>query len=105
MLHGFCVELELTLLYDPIPWALCYGTMPLIQMQRDKKSSFNSYVQMYLKEEIKAEALVRNLPGFIRFLPVLALYHGQVLNVSATARDAGVSRTTVNEWFYRRSGG
>lgn len=76
--------------------ALCYGTMPLVQMQRDKKSSLNSYVQMYLKEEIKSEALVRNLSGFVRFLPVLALYHGQIINISATARDAGVSRTTVN---------
>ena len=76
--------------------ALSYGTMPLIQMQKDKKSSLNSYVQMYLKEEIKAEALVRNLSGFARFLPVMALYHGQIINISATARDAGVSRTTVN---------
>ena len=76
--------------------ALRFGTMPLIQNQKEKQKALNSYVQMYLKEEIKAEALVRNLPGFARFLPVLALYHGQVLNVSATARDAGVSRSTVN---------
>ena len=76
--------------------ALSYGALPLIQMQKDKKSALNSYVQMYLKEEIKAEALVRNLTGFVRFLPVLALYHGQVINISSTARDAGVSRTTVN---------
>lgn len=76
--------------------ALCYGTMPLIQDQENKSSALNSYVQMYIKEEIKAEALVRNLSNFARFIPVLALYHGQVLNVSATARDAGVSRTTIN---------
>ena len=76
--------------------ALCYGTMPLIQAQDNKSSALNSYVQMYLKEEIKAEALVRNLSSFARFIPVLALYHGQILNVSATARDAGVSRTTIN---------
>ena len=75
---------------------LSYGTLPLIQMQKDKKSALNSYVQMYLKEEIKAEALVRNLTGFVRFLPVLALYHGQIINISSTARDAGVSRTTVS---------
>ncbi len=76
--------------------ALRYGTMPLIQVQEDKIAALNSYVQMYLKEEIKAEVLVRNLSNFARFIPVLALYHGQVLNVSATARDAGVSRTTIN---------
>ena len=76
--------------------ALRYGTMPLIQAQENKSSALNSYVQMYIKEEIKAEALVRNLFNFARFIPVLALYHGQTLNVSATARDAGVSRTTIN---------
>ena len=75
---------------------LRYGTIPLIFTQKDQGKALAAYVQMYLKEEIKAEALVKNLSGFARFLPVLALYHGQVINVSATARDAGVSRTTVN---------
>ena len=75
---------------------LRYGTIPLICTQKDQSKALAAYVQMYFKEEIKAEALVRNLFGFARFLPVLALYHGQVINVSATARDAGVSRTTVN---------
>lgn len=75
---------------------LCYGSIPLIQAQKNKKATLQAYSQMYLKEEIKAEALVKNLSGFARFLPVLALYHGQILNISATARDAGVSRTTIN---------
>ena len=85
------------LVYDfNLDQALQYGTIPLIQSQKDKPSALGSYVQMYIKEEIKAEALVRNLSGFTRFIPVLALYHGQVLNVSSTARDTGVSRTTIN---------
>ena len=75
---------------------LRYGSIPLICTQKDPHAALKAYVQMYLKEEIKAESLVRNLQGFARFLPVLALYHGQVMNVSATARDAGVSRTTVS---------
>jgi predicted AAA+ superfamily ATPase len=49
-----------------------------------------------LPQELAAdEALVRNLPGFARFLPVAALFHGQVLNIAGLARDAGVARTTV----------
>src|SRR5262249_9299863 len=56
-------------------------------------------VQMYLKEEIQAEALVRNLPGFARFLPIAALFHGQTLNVAGLARDAEVSRTTVEGYL------
>jgi predicted AAA+ superfamily ATPase len=39
--------------------------------------------------------IVRNLSGFARFLPIVALYHGQALNVSNIAREAGVARTTV----------
>jgi hypothetical protein len=50
---------------------------------------------MYLREEVQAEALVRNLPGFARFLPIAALFHGQTLNAAALARDAEVSRSTV----------
>jgi predicted AAA+ superfamily ATPase len=42
---------------------------------------------------------VRNLPGFARFLPVAALFHGQSINVSAIARDAGVARTTVSGYL------
>ena len=45
------------------------GSLPLIWNANDKRSALEAYVQMYLKEEIRAEALVRNLPGFVRFLP------------------------------------
>jgi predicted AAA+ superfamily ATPase len=75
---------------------LMYGSLPLVWNTRNKKETLKSYVQMYLKEEIKAEALVRNLPGFVRFLPIAALFHGQTLNISSLARDAGVSRTTIS---------
>ena len=56
-------------------------------------------MQLYLKQEIQAEALVRNLPGFARFLPIAALFHGQVLSVTGLARDAGVARTTVSGYL------
>ena len=54
---------------------------------------------MYLKEEIRAEALVRNLPRFLRFLPIAALLHGQVVNVPEVARDSGTARTTVGGYL------
>jgi len=71
------------------------GSLPVIWQSAAKEDSLEAYVQLYLKEEIQAEALVRNLPGFARFLPVAALFHGQVLRVAGLARDAGVARTTV----------
>ena len=65
---GFDFDLE-----DTLRW----GTIPLILEASDKRESLSTYVQMYLKEEIKAEALVRNLPGFARFLPVAIRLYAQ----------------------------
>lgn len=78
---------------------LNWGSIPLVWNAADKKEALKAYVQMYLKEEIKAEALVRNLPGFVRFLPIAALLHGQTLNISGAARDAEISRTTLNGYI------
>jgi len=74
---------------------LRYGSIPLIWNARQPRQTLESYVQLYLREEIKAEALVRNLPGFARFLPIAAMFHGQTINVTGIARDAGTARTTV----------
>jgi uncharacterized protein len=79
--------------------ALRIGTLPVVLASTDPEATLRAYVQSYLKEEIQAEAVVRNLPGFARFLPVAALFHGQVVNISGLARDAGVSRTTVDDYL------
>ena len=75
-----------------------FGTVPLILMGEpsEKKDRLRAYVQTYLKEEIQAEALVRNLAGFMRFLPIAALFNAQIVNRSNVARDCGVERTTVS---------
>ncbi|MBX3024126.1 ATP-binding protein [bacterium] len=78
-----------------LPEVLRYGSLPIIWQAADKRDRLEAYTQLYLREEIQAEALVRNLPGFARFLPIAALFHGQVVNVAGLARDAGVARTTV----------
>jgi predicted AAA+ superfamily ATPase len=78
---------------------LRFGSIPLVWNAPDRRAALEAYVQMYLREEIRAEALVRNLPGFVRFLPIAALCHAQVVNVSGIARDAGVARTTVDGYL------
>ncbi len=92
-MHAFVPE-ELGTAFD-IEHVLRSGSLPVIWTAEDRRGSLEAYVQMYLREEIQAEALVRNLPGFARFLPVAALFHGQVLNTASLARDAAVARTTV----------
>ncbi len=74
---------------------LRFGSLPLVWAAEDKQETLTSYVQLYLKEEIRGEALVRNLPGFARFLPLAALFHGQTINVASLARDSGAARTTI----------
>jgi len=92
-LHPFVPE-ELGRDFD-LDAALRYGTLPVVWSAPDRGEALAAYAQLYLKEEVQAEALVRNLPGFARFLPVAALCHAEVINVSGIARDAGAARTTV----------
>ena len=79
--------------------ALRFGTLPVAYESEDREEKLDAYVTTYLKEEIQAEALVRNLSGFIRFIGVAALMHGQTINVSNISRDCGVSRPTVESYL------
>ena len=79
--------------------ALDTGTIPLVWVAAERRQVLESYVRLYLREEIRAEGLVRNLPGFARFLPIAALYHAQVVNIAGIARDCGVARTTVQGYL------
>lgn len=58
-----------------------------------------SYVGDYLREEIAAESLVRNLSLFSDFLAMAALSDGEVINFNSFARDLGVSAHTSKEYF------
>jgi uncharacterized protein len=78
---------------------LAFGSIPVIWQAPDAGLALEAYVQLFVREEIRAEALVRSLPAFLRFLPVAALFHGQVLNVSGLARDAATSRTTIDGYL------
>ena len=79
--------------------ALQYGLIPIVWSSLNKGNQLKAYTETYLNEEIKAEALVRNLPAFSRFLEVAGLYHGQVINMNAVARDSQISRHYVCNFF------
>lgn len=51
---------------------LRHGSIPLVWQASERRAVLEAYVQLYLREEIRGEALVRNLPGFVRFLPIIA---------------------------------
>jgi uncharacterized protein len=75
------------------------GYLPRILTAERAGRLLASYVADYLKEEIAAEGLVRNLPMFSRFLDVAALSDCDLVNFSSIARDCGVSTPTVQSYF------
>src|SRR5215470_16841821 len=78
---------------------LRFGSIPLVWHAEDPEAALDTYVQLYIREEIKAEAIVRKLPAFLRFLPVAALFHAQVINIAGLARDSQTARTTIEGYI------
>jgi predicted AAA+ superfamily ATPase len=79
--------------------ALNRGLLPRHYVTSKSGLMARSYVGDYLKEEIAAEALTRNVPGFARFLEAAAFSNGEVVNFTNIARECGVSSPTVKEYF------
>jgi predicted AAA+ superfamily ATPase len=79
--------------------ALALGMLPLIAFAKDPAGTLASYVGMYLKEEVKAEGLVRNLGDFSRFLEAMSFSHGSILNLSHVARDCEVGQKTAEGYL------
>ena len=78
---------------------LNHGYLPRIYLARQPRRLLNAYVATYLKEEIAAEGLVRNLPVFSDFLNMAALSDTEPVNFSTIARDCGVSSQTIKGYF------
>src|SRR3990167_6125953 len=73
--------------------------LPEFYGQSQVHEYLQAYVGTYLQEEIKAEALTRNLSGFIRFLEVVALCNGKEINYANIASDCGVAVRTLEGYF------
>ena len=65
----------------------------------DKDQLLTAYVNLYIEQEVRLEALVRDLAKFTQFLTMAAIESGQIINVSKIASDIGVSRNTIDEYF------
>jgi len=81
--------------------ALAHGTLPGIYAEPDPQvrgMDLRSYADTYLREEIQAEALVRNLGGFSRLLDLVAASSGRILNLHALCKDAGLAYETARRY-------
>lgn len=90
--QGEHFDLERTLRYGSLP-AVVTGSAA------GARDLLASYAETYLREEVQAEALVRNLGGFARFLDVVAAENGGIINYSAVGRDAALATRTVQEYY------
>ena len=82
--------------------ALSFGTLPRVwqaESNESRRDLLDAYVRLYLREEIQAEGLVRNLPAFSRFLDVAAQHSGELLNYAAIGSDVGLPGRTIQSYF------
>ncbi|MGD9110836.1 MAG: AAA family ATPase, partial [Desulfobacterales bacterium] len=88
-----------------LQWVLAYGSLPKIYSTLKQKKIteaqdlLRAYGITYLREEIKAEALVRNLQGFQNFLDIAVSQYGEQINFSSVSRDCQVALSTVREYY------
>jgi predicted AAA+ superfamily ATPase len=78
---------------------LNHGYLPRHYLADDPSRRLRAYVDDYLKEEVAAEGLVRNLPAFANFLWAAALADTELVNFTNVARECGVSSNSVKGYY------
>ena len=96
-LHGLSAS-ELGRKFD-LDRMLNHGYLPRIYQASRPKRMLDAYIADYLKEEVAAEGLVRDLPTFSDFLDVASFSDGEIVNFSNIARECGVSSHTTKSHF------
>jgi uncharacterized protein len=105
LLGGRAVRYELyPLIYPEIPdfdlmKALNNGLLPRHYLTQNPEKLLSAYIGSYLKDEIMAEARIRNILSFSRFLETAAFSNGEMVNYSNIAADCGVSAITIKEYY------
>lgn len=96
-LHPFMAA-ELGTAFD-LQRALALGLVPLVWNAVDPQATLRAYASLYLREEVQAEALVRDIGAFARFLESISFSQGSLLNLAEVARDCQVGRKTVEGYL------
>lgn len=79
--------------------ALRVGLIPMIWESPDPMEKLRNYVSVYLKEEVQAEGLVRQVGDFARFLEVASFSHASLWNSTEIARESQIKRQTVDNYL------
>lgn len=79
--------------------ALELGLLPLVRGSDVPKEVLKAYAGLYLKEEVQAEGLVRQIGDFARFLEIISFSHGSELIISNISRECHVNRKTIENYI------
>lgn len=79
--------------------ALEIGLVPLVWDAMEPERTLRAYASLYLHEEVQAEALVRDVGAFARFLEAISFSHGSLLNLTEVARECQIGRKTVEGYL------
>jgi len=80
--------------------ALEWGLLPMVQREpKQAPDILAAYLDTHIREEIRQEGLLRNVPPFMRFMSIAGQLNGQVVNMQNVARDSGVAHSTVDTYF------
>ncbi len=78
---------------------LSWGSLPRHYLSKKPKKLLSAYIGSYLRDEIIAEAKLRNITAFTKFIESAAFSNGEILNYTNIAADCGVSSVTIKEYF------
>lgn len=85
----------------PLLERLTYGELPGVVLadKRDREGVLRTYAHVYLEEELRREALIKDWPTFARFLRLAAVESGSITNYAKISREAGCSLPTVKSHY------
>lgn len=75
------------------------GMLPLVLASKSPEKTLRSYASLYIQQEVREEASVRDLGAFSRFLEVVSLSHGGQLNLTDLSRECAVTRKSVEGYL------
>lgn len=81
---------------------LVFGSLPEIVLEDDlsiREENLEAYVSLFLDEEIRVEAFIRNVGLFAQFLHLAAAESGNALNFEKISQDIGVARATISSYY------
>ena len=78
---------------------LIQGMLPIVLDSPTPEEVLRAYAGVYLKEEVQAEGIVRNVGDFARFLETMSFSHASVINTSNISRECQIARKTVDSYL------